>query len=150
MTLLPLENFNILYRFIFCFQCFIFYSYAQIGFFFFFGYAVACGSLVPWPRIKPKPLQWKHWVLTTGMPGNTLTCGNFKRCYFCDSIQLYLTRIQNRTGHSARISVTDKPTKSRVKLFMRVKDRWTFWDSDSFWVIPLSGWSFIQNISVRE
>ena len=72
MTLLPLESFNIVYRSIFCFWCFIFYSSAQIRIFFFFGHAVAYGILVPWPRIKPRPLQLKHWVLTTGVPGNSL------------------------------------------------------------------------------
>ena len=43
--------------------------------FFFFGRApqLARSYLVPWPGIKPRPWQWKHWVLTTGPPGNPQT-----------------------------------------------------------------------------
>ena len=37
--------------------------------FFFSGCAI--GLLVPWPGIKPRPQQWKCWVLTTGQPGNS-------------------------------------------------------------------------------
>ena len=32
---------------------------------------VACRILAPWPGIKPRSQQWKHWVLTTGPPGNS-------------------------------------------------------------------------------
>ena len=39
---------------------------------FFGGGAVPSGIfLVPWPGIEPRPWQWKHWVLTTGPPGNS-------------------------------------------------------------------------------
>ena len=31
----------------------------------------ACGILLPWPGIEPGPQQWKHRVLTTGLPGNS-------------------------------------------------------------------------------
>ena len=34
--------------------------------------SMACKVLVPWPGIKSKPWLWKHWVLTTGPPGNSL------------------------------------------------------------------------------
>ena len=34
-------------------------------------YCVACGIFVLWPRIEPRPWQWKHRVLTTGPPGNS-------------------------------------------------------------------------------
>ena len=30
-----------------------------------------CGILVPWPGIEPGPRQWKRWILTTGLPGNS-------------------------------------------------------------------------------
>ena len=33
-------------------------------------YHEACGILVPWPRIKPVPLQWKLGVLSTGHQGH--------------------------------------------------------------------------------
>ena len=32
----------------------------------------AYGVLVPWPGIEPNPLQWKHRVFTTGLPGKPL------------------------------------------------------------------------------
>ena len=41
--------------------------------FFFFFCCTACGILVPWPGIEPGPQQWEHWVLITGLPGNSLT-----------------------------------------------------------------------------
>ena len=28
-------------------------------------------NLVPRPGIKPEPQQWRHWVLTTGPPGDS-------------------------------------------------------------------------------
>ena len=34
----------------------------------------ACGILAPWPGIEPRPLQWKRWILVTGLPGNSLAC----------------------------------------------------------------------------
>ena len=43
------------------------------GFFFFFWlHHVACRILVPQPRMEPGPWQWKHRVLTTGPPWNSL------------------------------------------------------------------------------
>ena len=39
-------------------------------FFFFLVQHTACGILVPWPGIEPRPWQWKHRVLTSGLPGN--------------------------------------------------------------------------------
>ena len=41
-------------------------------FFFFFGQAV-CGSQFPNQGLNPGPQQWKHQVLTTGLPGNSLS-----------------------------------------------------------------------------
>ena len=41
-----------------------------LGFFCFWLHHVACGILAPWPGIEPGP-QWKHGVLTTGLPGNS-------------------------------------------------------------------------------
>ena len=32
----------------------------------------ACRILVPWPETESRPWQWKHQVLTTGPPGNSL------------------------------------------------------------------------------
>ena len=40
------------------------------SFFFFFAW-VACGTLVPQPQIQPGPPQWKHQLLTTGLPENS-------------------------------------------------------------------------------
>lgn len=35
----------------------------------------SCRILVPWPGIEPHLLQWKHGMLTTGVPGKSLlTC----------------------------------------------------------------------------
>ena len=43
------------------------------GFCFCLSRHAACGILVPRPRIKPlNPIMWKHGVLTTGPPGNSL------------------------------------------------------------------------------
>ena len=39
--------------------------------FLFFGCA-AWGILAPGAGIEPGPQQWKRWVLTTGLPGNSL------------------------------------------------------------------------------
>ena len=33
----------------------------------------ACGILVPWPGIEPAPLHWKRRVLTSGLPGKSLS-----------------------------------------------------------------------------
>ena len=41
-------------------------------FFFFWPHPAACRILVPRPGTEPVPLQWKHGVLTTGLPGNSL------------------------------------------------------------------------------
>ena len=41
-------------------------------FFFFWLCHMACRILVPWSGIEPAPLQWKHWVLTTGLQGSPL------------------------------------------------------------------------------
>ena len=43
-----------------------------IFFFFFWHWLMACGILVPWPGIEPRPWQWKCQVLTTGLPRNSL------------------------------------------------------------------------------
>ena len=32
----------------------------------------ACGTSVPWPGIETRPQEWKHWILTTRPPGNSL------------------------------------------------------------------------------
>ena len=37
--------------------------------FLYFGHE-ACEILVPQPGIEPVPLQWKHRVLITGLPGS--------------------------------------------------------------------------------
>ena len=44
-----------------------------IAIFFIFGFTMACGILVPWPEIEPRPLAVEHGVLTTGPPGNFMT-----------------------------------------------------------------------------
>ena len=38
---------------------------------FFLPHHAACGILVPQLGIEPKPLQWKHGILTTGLPVNS-------------------------------------------------------------------------------
>ena len=35
-------------------------------------FVLFCGILVPQPGIEPGPRQWKHQLLTTGLPGNSL------------------------------------------------------------------------------
>ena len=40
-------------------------------FFEFWLHRAACGILVPRQGIKPRPLHWKHSILTTGPPGTT-------------------------------------------------------------------------------
>ena len=60
-------------------------GYVQLLSFFFFKHVylfvlvVVCSifswdtwDLVPWPGIKPGPLQWEHSVLATGLPGEPL------------------------------------------------------------------------------
>ena len=63
---------------------------------------VACRILVPNQGLNPHPLQWKHWVLTPGPPGNPCwkhffkiflgLCGSWfrfrfkKKYYICDNI----------------------------------------------------------------
>ena len=39
---------------------------------------LACGILIPRPRIEPGPLRWKHRVLTTGPSGKFLSASLFK------------------------------------------------------------------------
>ena len=39
--------------------------------FFFLLLLMACGVLIPFPRIKSMHSQWKHRVLTTGPPGTS-------------------------------------------------------------------------------
>ena len=40
--------------------------------FIFWPRCTACGILVPWSEIEPRPWQWKHQVLATGWPGKSL------------------------------------------------------------------------------
>ena len=40
--------------------------------FFFLQHCKACSILVPWPGIKPTPQKWKHQILSSGPPGNSL------------------------------------------------------------------------------
>ena len=42
------------------------------SFLFFWPHHTACRILVPWSGIEPGPQQWKHWVPTSGPPGNSL------------------------------------------------------------------------------
>ena len=57
---------------------------------FFFFFAVPCGLciLVFWPGIKPRPRQWKHQILTTGLLGNSLSI--LVKFVFCCWFDLYL------------------------------------------------------------
>ena len=54
---------------------------------FFWLHHAACRILIPWPGIEPHPLQWKHGVLITGLPGNSdsssrsFTFCNLELCY---------------------------------------------------------------------
>ena len=43
-------------------------------------HCTVCRILVPRPGIEPGPQQWKHWVLTTGKPGNSLISTCVKMC----------------------------------------------------------------------
>ena len=48
----------------------------------------ACGILVPWPGMEHVPLLWKHRVLITGPPGDTLArC--FSTVILFNSIQVF-------------------------------------------------------------
>ena len=54
---------------------------------------LACAILVPWPGLKPSPLQWKHGVSTTGPPGWSLfLCLNKKRLLQSQTLLEYLSR----------------------------------------------------------
>ena len=44
----------------------------SVDFFFFQSCCAACEILVPGPGVEPGPWQWKHRVLTTGLPRNSL------------------------------------------------------------------------------
>ena len=48
---------------VFCLLAFVFWLYP-----------ITWGILAPWPGIEPRPLQWRWWILVTGLPGNSLTC----------------------------------------------------------------------------
>ena len=54
----------------------------------------ACGISVLWPRIEPGPLQWKPRILTTRLPGHslsiTLTCTGKKICVWLALLQYLL------------------------------------------------------------
>ena len=50
---------------------FLFLTFWFAYFFIFFGHAIPCEILLPQPGIKPVNLQWKHRVLTTGLPENS-------------------------------------------------------------------------------
>ena len=63
-------------------------------FFFFWPHCTVCGILVHQPGNEPGPQQWKHWVLTTGLPGNSLT-----------------TSIQHSTGSPSHSNQTRKRNK---------------------------------------
>ena len=43
-------------------------------------HCTACRILVPRPGIEPGPQQWEHWVLTTGLWGNSLISTYVKMC----------------------------------------------------------------------
>ena len=52
----------------------IFLSFFFFIFFFFFWPGHPCGMQdLPQPRVKPVPLNWEHRVLTTGLPGKSLS-----------------------------------------------------------------------------
>ena len=44
-----------------------------------------CRISVPWPDVEPRPQQWKHWIVTTRPPGNSL-----KTTYFFSIFLLLL------------------------------------------------------------
>ena len=50
----------------------IFLFFFFLFFFFFLPCCTACEILIPQPGIEPMTLQWKHGVLTTGLPGKSL------------------------------------------------------------------------------
>ena len=72
-------------------------------FFFFFGCASRhAGSQFPDQGSNLCPLQWKHRVLTTGLPGNSRThFQKFVKCFFCGipfeplAVYLFLTTYRN-------------------------------------------------------
>ena len=47
-------------------------GFCAFFFFFFWPHCTVCWILVPWPGIEPSPQLWKHGVLTTGLPANSL------------------------------------------------------------------------------
>ena len=65
---------------------------------------LACGNLVPWPRIERRPPQWKCRVLITGPSGNSSKCLLFIFYFFkfISSLfrKLHVFIIFNRAGSS--------------------------------------------------
>ena len=66
--------------------------------------ATSCSS-VPWPGIETRPQEWKHWILTTRPPGNSLGLFAFliqscMRClYFSEINPLSITLFANIFSH---------------------------------------------------
>ena len=57
----------------------------SIYFFFFWLCCEACGILVPWRGIEPRPQEWKCPVLTAGLSGNALSIHLLKNYGFTSS-----------------------------------------------------------------
>ena len=58
--------------------------------FFFWLCHMACRILVPWSGIEPASLQWKHWVLTTGLQGSPLNSLKVNAMVMTESIRALL------------------------------------------------------------
>ena len=79
------------------------------------------GIFVPQPEIKPRSGQWRHWVLTTGPPGNSTNpfCSNVY-IYFkvygllfyvlpLNLIRLSVEQVRYVKGNKIRINITVFP-----------------------------------------
>lgn len=66
-------------------------KFSKITYFFLWLYHKTCGTLVPQRGIEPGPRQWKHWLPTTGLPGNAQIFNFFelKFLHLQNSINLY-------------------------------------------------------------
>ena len=60
--------------------------------------------LVPRPGIEPGPLQWKSWVLTTGLPGNSQ---HVSVCPLCFSRKWHLKDVINIIDERAGLKKTN-------------------------------------------
>ena len=101
---------------------------AFLFFFFFWPCHVVCGILVPWPGIEPGPQQWKHWVLTTGPPGNSPNRPFLKRKNVynilgwdkANTVCVYLHRSKGKNFEFLWVMVIDCPSKQHENAMRKI------------------------------